>query len=149
MIVKLEQDLSKKEVEVFIKYPNMTLEVEHIISLIQAADKRIKCNAEGIERLVNISDIYYIESVDKKTFVYCEKEVYRTELRLYQLLALLINMDFVQISKSCILNLNVLDSLRPLMNSRMEATLKNEERLFVNRKYLTKIRQKLRKGVLL
>lgn len=149
MIVKLEQDLSKKEMEVLIKYSNMTREVERIVSLIQGADKRIKCNAEGNEKLVDISDIYYIESVDKKTFVYCERVVYRTELRLYQLLETLTKMGFVQISKSCILNLNVLDSLRPLMNSRMEATLKNGERLFVTRKYLAKIKQELQKGVLI
>lgn len=149
MIVKLEQDLSKKEMEVLIKYPNMTREVAHIVSLIQAADKRIKCNAEGNEKLVDISDIYYIESVDKRTFVYCEQVVYRTELRLYQLLEILTKIGFVQISKSCILNLNVLDSLKPLINSRMEATLKNGERLFVTRKYLAKIKQELQKGVLI
>lgn len=30
------------------------------------------------EKMVNASDIYYIESVDKKTFAYLKEEVFRT-----------------------------------------------------------------------
>ena len=148
MIVRVEQDLTKKEIEVIIKHSNNDREVERIVSLIQSADRRINCDVNGTEKLVNISDIYYIESVDKKTFIYCEKAVFHTDLRLCQLLEILINLDFVQISKSCILNLNMLDSFKPLLNSRMEATLKNGERLFVTRKYLAKIKQELQKGIL-
>ena len=96
---------------------------------------------------MNASDIYYIESVDKKTFLYCEKEVYRTEFRLYQLMDMLSGLGFVQISKSYILNINTLDSIKPLLNKRMEATLKNGERLHVSRKYLTNIKHELQEGV--
>lgn len=147
MIVKLEQDLSCKDIEVFIKYASMNKDVERIAMLLQSADTRIKCNLGDSEKLVNASDIYYIESVDKRTFVYCEKSVYRTEFRLYQLAEDLAYSGFVQISKSCVLNISVLDSIKPLLNSRMEATLKNGERLYVMRKYLDNIKQALQKGV--
>lgn len=149
MIVKLEQDFTKQDIEILMKYPKMNQEVERIVSLLQSAEKRIKCDLHGIEKLLHISDIYYVESVDKKTFVYCEQEVYHTDLRLYQLMAILEKQGFVQISKFCILNLNVLDSFRPLINSRMEAILKNGERLFVTRKYLAKIKQELQKGMMI
>lgn len=59
----------------------------------------------------------------------------------------MIPAGFVQISKSCILNINVLDFVRPLLNSRMEATLKNGERLNVSRKYLVNIKSKLQEGM--
>lgn len=147
MIVKLEQDLSQKDIEILIKYAKMNKDVERLIAILQSADTRIKCNLENSEKLVNVSDIYYIESVDKKTFVYCEKSVYRTELRLYQLVEDLAHLGFVQISKSCILNINVLESIKPLLNSRMEATLKNGERFYVTRKYLSNIKQALQEGV--
>lgn len=147
MIIKLEQDISRKDIEVLIKYASMNKDVERIAILLQSVDTRIKCNLDGSEKLVNASDIYYIESVDKRTFVYCEKIVFRTELRLYQLAEDLSRAGFVQISKSCILNINVLDSIRPLLNSRMEATLLNGERLYVTRKYLDSIKQALQEGV--
>lgn len=148
MIIKVEQDLTKKEIEVLIKHNDRNHEVERIVALIQLAEKQIQCNLQGKEMLVNVSDIYYIESVDKKTFVYCDKEVYRTELRLYQLLEILSKSSFVQVSKSCILNLNMLESFRPLLNSRLEALLKNGERIYVTRKYLSMVKQELQKEVL-
>lgn len=148
MIVKLEQDITKQDIEIVIKYAKMSQDVERITSLIQLADKRLICSFDSYEKIVNASDIYYIESVDKKTFVYCEKDVYRTEFRLYQLTEELAKLGFVQIGKSCILNINNLDTIKPLMNSRMEATLKNGERLFITRKYLVSLKEKLQEGVL-
>ncbi len=148
MIIKVEKDITKKEIEVLIKHNDMNQEVERIITLIQLAEKQIQCNMYGKETLVNISDIYYIESVDKKTFVYCEKAVYRTELRLYQLLEILSKSGFVQVSKSCILNLSKLESFKPLMNSRLDALLKNGERICVTRKYLAIVKHELQKEVL-
>jgi len=147
MIIKLEQDLTRKDIEVLIKYASMNKDVERITTLLQSADARVKCALDGMEKWVNASDIYYCESVDKRTFVYCEKSVYRTELRLYQLVEDLHRFGFVQISKSCVLNINTLDSIKPLLNSRMEATLTNGERLYVTRKYLSCIKQALQEGV--
>lgn len=148
MIVKLEQDLSRKDLEVLIKYASMNKDVERITTLLQSVNTRIKCNIDGSDKLVNASDIYYIESVDKRTFVYCEKSVFRTESRLYQLAEDLAHLEFAQINKSCVLNLKVLDSIKPLLNSRMEATLKNGERLYITRKYLNNIKQALQGGML-
>ncbi|MGL5437981.1 MAG: LytTR family DNA-binding domain-containing protein [Lachnospiraceae bacterium] len=147
MIVKLEQDLSRKDIEILIKYANVNKDVERITMLLQSVYTRIKCKLDGSEKLVNASDIYYIESVDKRTFVYCEKSVYRTESRLYQLAEDLAHLEFVQINKSCVLNINILDSIKPLLNSRMEATLKNGERLYVTRKYLDNLKQALKGGI--
>ena len=148
MILKLKQDILVDEVEVIVKYGAMNKEVERITNILQSFNARIKCNQDNKEKLVNVADIYYFESTDKMTFVYCEQEVYRTDLRLYQIVEEFAHMGFVQISKSCVLNVNVLDSMTPLFNSRMEATLKNAERLFVSRRYLSNIKHALQEGML-
>lgn len=149
MIVKLEENLNQEDIEVLIKYARMNHTVERLVSLISSFHNTIKCNSESCEVMVNASDIYYIESIDKKTFVYCEKSVYRTNYRLYQLMKELDDFHFVQVSKSCILNINVLDRIRPLINSRMEATLCNGERINVTRKYIPNIKSKLQERVIL
>lgn len=146
MIIKTEHDLSCDDIEVLIRYAKVNKRVERLILLIQSFDTRIKCNEESIEHLINVSDIFYIESVDKRTFVYLEEKVFRTDYRLYQLVENLTDLGFVQISKSCILNINALESIKPLINSRMEATLKNGERLYITRKYLESIRKTLQGG---
>lgn len=146
MIIKLQQDLSKSDIEILITYSAMSPDVERITTLLQSVDTRINCKLDNSDKIVHASDIYYFESVDKRTFVYCEQSVYRTESRLYQLVKDLAHLGFVQINKACVLNINMLDSIKPLLNSRMEATLKNGERLYINRKYLDNIKQALQEG---
>lgn len=141
--IKLEEHLTQKDIEVLIKYAKMNRTVSRLITLIQSVDSVIKCSADDTEMWINASEIYYIESVDKRSFVYAEKSVYRTELRLYQLIDELSSAGFVQISKSCILNLNYLQSVRALSNSRMEGILSNGERVSITRRYIPEIKAKL------
>lgn len=143
MIIKLEQDLSCADLEVTIKYGRDKENLQRIVKLLKSVDIQIKCDNNGMERMINASDIYYIESVDKQTFVYLE-EVYHTDLRLYQLIEQLKKCGFVQISKSCILNIHYMDSIKPIFNSRMEVTLKNSERVYINRNYLGEVKKALR-----
>jgi len=47
---------------------------------------------------------------------------------------------FVQVSKSCFINMDVLESIRTMLNSRLEATLINGEKINVSRTYLSGIK---------
>lgn len=143
MKLKIEQDRTCKDIEVLIRYAKTNQRLERLITLLESFDTQIACKEESTEHFVNASDIYYVESVDKQTFVYLENHVFRTDYRLYEFMERFSSLGFVQISKSCILNINALESIKPLINSRMEAVLKNGERLFVTRKYLKTIRQAL------
>lgn len=142
--IKTEQEADCNEIEVTIKYGKMDKSVQRIIALLKSVDIQIKCNNENEEILINASDIFYVESVDKKTFIYLKDKVYQTDLRLYQLIDKLSHLGFVQVSKSCIMNVNVLLSIKPLINSRMEATLKNGEKILINRNYLNEIKKILK-----
>lgn len=144
MKIKTEQDVSCNEIEITIKYSHKDRQVHRIIDFLQSLEMQIRCDMDNRERMVNILDIYYIESVDKKTFVYLEQTVYHTDFRLYQLKEQLYKYGFVQISKSCILNINALESIKPLFNSRMEATLKNGEKVYINRNYLKEVKKALK-----
>jgi len=141
MIIKFEQDESCKDIEVKITYPVKDNEFERIVSLLKTLDVKIECTTENNVKLVNVSDIYYIESVENKTFVYCIKQNYQTKHRLYQLNEKLAAYGFVQISKYCIMNINKLDGFKPLFNSRFEAVLTNGARLHITRKYLPIIKK--------
>lgn len=143
MILKTEQDKTCNDIEVYVRYAELDSRTQRIISLIRSFDKSIKCREENAERFIGVSEIYYIESVDKRTFIYTNDSFFQTEQRLYQLEQELATLGFVRVSKSCIVNINSLKSIKPLFNSRMEATLKNGERLNITRKYLGNIRQAL------
>lgn len=143
MIVKLEEDLTLEELEVLIRYASLDDDVQNLKNLLYSATQKIKCSLDGQKCLLTASQIYYIESVDKHTFVYCNEKVYSCEMRLYQLLELLSLSGFVQVSKSCIINIHFLEHIKPLRNSRLEATLSSGDRITITRKYLPTIRAKL------
>ncbi len=146
MLISYVQDITGADIEVIVKYSVMNRDVERIAALLKSVEARVKCTGDGQVRLVGASEIFYIESVDKMTFVYCEKSVFKTEHRLYQLKEELRAAGFIQVNKACLLNINVLESIKPLPSSRMEAALTNGERLYVSRKYLENIRHVLREG---
>lgn len=64
--IKAEQEADCDEIEVTIKYGKMDKNVHRIIALLRSVDIQIKCNNENEEILINASDIFYAESVDKK-----------------------------------------------------------------------------------
>lgn len=143
MKILLEQNESLKDIEVFIRYARMNNRIKHLEAVLKSLDKTIKCSIGDEEIWIPVCDIYYIESVDKKTFIYCQDSVYQCALRLYQLLDELMESGFVKVSKSCILNIHVLERIRPLINSRMEAFLSNGEKIYITRKYVASIKERL------
>jgi DNA-binding LytR/AlgR family response regulator len=144
MILKLEHNAAQKDIEISISYPVKNKTIERIVSLIKSIDKQIECYSDDSIKRVSASDIYYVESVDKRTIVFCEKENYQSRKRLYQVSEELADNGFVQISKYCILNINKLERITPLLNSHMEAVLSNGKCLYVTRKYLAGIKQMLK-----
>ncbi|MDR2718854.1 MAG: LytTR family transcriptional regulator [Treponema sp.] len=143
MIIKLEQNTAQKDIEVSVTFPVKNKIVERIVSLIKSVDSQIECYSDDTVKLVNVSDVYYIESIDKKTLVFCEKGNYQTRKRLYQIYDELADNGFVQISKYCIMNINKLEEIKPLANSHLEAVLSNGKCLYVTRKYLADIKRRL------
>jgi len=144
MILKLEQNMSQKDIEVLITYPQKNKIVEQLVSLVKSVDIQIPCYSDEGAKRVFASDIYYFESVDKKTIVCCEKENYQIKDRLYQIYEKLKNFGFVQINKYCVLNINKLDNIKTLANSHLEAVLTNGKCLYVTRNYLASIKRILK-----
>jgi DNA-binding LytR/AlgR family response regulator len=140
MKLKLLQRRDIPEVEVEVRYPEMDESVQKLIGRIEQSERHIIGEDNGRKYRVLIDNIFYIESVDRKTFIYTRSEVFRSELKLYQLLDKLKGMDFVQVNKSCILNINVLENIQTLFNSRMEGMLSNGEKIIVSRTYIPAIK---------
>ncbi|HEX3020951.1 MAG TPA: LytTR family DNA-binding domain-containing protein [Lachnospiraceae bacterium] len=140
MEIKLIEDRTST-LEVQIRYPSMSLQVQQLIRRIQSVDLKIVGNEEGRDTILNAFDVFYIESIDRKTFLYTKDQVYRTSKKLYQYIEELNGAGFIQISKSCLLNMEVLDSVRTLFNSRLEATLTNGEKVIITRTYIPAVKE--------
>jgi DNA-binding LytR/AlgR family response regulator len=138
-LIKKQQD-GLSEIEVELRYPALDTTARNLIRHIEQFEQHICGLDNGRQYKIQVIDIYYIESVDKKTFIYTKASVFRSELRLYQLYEMLRGFDFIQISRTCLVNINVLESIRTIANSRLEAMLINGEKVNVSRTYLTAIK---------
>lgn len=100
-------------------------------------------NKDGKMTLIDPKDIYYFESVDNKTFIYCMKEVYESKLKLYEIDSQFKNSSFFRASKSTILNLSKIKNISPAFNGRFEAVLKNNEKVIISRQFVPELKRKL------
>ncbi|RRJ64281.1 LytTR family transcriptional regulator [Paenibacillus oralis] len=138
----IDQSLEHEDVEITIKCRLIDADLEKLIAQIRLYGFSITGKKDGASYPLRPEDIYYFESIDDKTFAYCEKDVYECSLRLYELEQQFAQADFVRISKSCILNIMKLSSVRALINGRFEAKLDNGEKLIINRHYVQGFKQK-------
>lgn len=107
------------------------------------ARRRLKLYKDGGLFLADPEDIYYFESVDERVFAYGKTEVYEVRERLYALEELLPESDFFRAGKSSIVNLGKIKSVAPAFSGRLEATLKNGEKVIISRQYVAVLKEKL------
>ena len=143
MKLTIEQSSDNKEIEINIKCGQVIDErLQKLIDQIRLYSFSIIAKKDKEIYQISLKDVYYIESIEEKTFVYLEKEVYEASLKLYELEEQLVNTSYIRVSKSIILNIEKLQSIKPLINGKLEATLKNQEKVLINRHYVPAFKKK-------
>lgn len=133
----------KEKLQVVIKCQQIDDEIMRLKYHIEMFDKKLQAKREKEWCFVNLLDVLYFESVDNRTFLYTKDDVMEIKQRLYELEIILSNKDFIRTSKSQIININKVKSLRPEINRTILATMCNGEQLFISRKYVPAIRSLL------
>jgi DNA-binding LytR/AlgR family response regulator len=132
-----------EDIEIVINCKTIDENVTRVISKLKALEDKITGNKDGKIFILDTNEIFYFESVDKKTFIYMDKDVFETHLRLYELEDRLKNTDFFRASKSTIINLRKVKNIVPMFGGRIEILLDNDEKLVVSRQYVPSLKNKL------
>ena len=138
--------ISTGENEVIVNYIDMNQEVERVINFIKGEQTKLIGWKDKEQKVIDIKTILYIETVDSKTFAYTEEDVLRLEYTLTQLENLLNDISFFRCSKSMIINIDKVDSLRSLPSNRIDARMVNGEHIMISRTYASDFRRILKKG---
>ncbi len=85
----------------------------------------------------------YCETVEERIFVYTSQTMYQTALGLGELESRYGSLGFFRTSKSALVNLHHIRSLKSWAAGRIEATLETGERLMVSRHYSPLLRERL------
>jgi DNA-binding LytR/AlgR family response regulator len=140
--IKINIDNSYTETEIIINSAAMSDELEKVVANLRALDFKLTGTKDGQTHILDASQILYIDTVDKKTFLYTKSAVYETNLRLYKLEENLSKNDFFRAGKSSIINFNKIKSLKTDIDSRIIVVMENNEKLIVSRQYADFIKNK-------
>ncbi len=143
MILKYKEDNNIEESIVDITAKPGDIKISRILSIINENNERILLTKDNKTHLVDKQQIYYIEAVDNKTFIYTKADVYECELKLYEIIDLL-STTFIRISKSIIVNLMYVNSIAPISGHKLILDLENTEKVVVNRSYVKDFKKKIK-----
>lgn len=119
-------------------------EVREIVAFVKSRQGQLTAMADERMYEIAVSDIFYIESVDNKSFLYTKERVYESRQKLYELEELLAEKHFIRVSKSTLLNLMKVSSIKPALNSRFIAVLFSGEQIVISRKYVPELKKALK-----
>lgn len=146
MLLELIEDEHIKETRITIACRERDADIEKLIAYLEHMDdarNSLLASAEGKRYHLNISTVLYIEAVDRRTFCYTQDHEYELDLRLYEIEEKYQALDFMRISKSCIVNLYKIHSLKPDFGGKILATMENGEKLYISRQYAPMLKEKL------
>ena len=140
MKITIQTSETIAETEIAITCHSVTPEIEKMISTLKVLDKQLVATKGNETFFLILSELLYMETVDKKTFVYTAKHVYETEMKLYELEE---QFGFFRSGKSCIINLKYVRSLKAEFDRRIRVTMDNGEQIIVSRQYADELKKRL------
>ena len=147
MEIRLLKIAKSQPEQLEIRCHEVTEEIKEIVTFVKTRQGKLTGVLEGQQFEVPVTEVYYIEAVDNKVFLYTKKQVYETKQKLYELEELLKEKYFLRVSKALLLNLMKVSSIKPALNGRFLAVLQSGEELIISRKYVPELKAALKGGV--
>lgn len=132
-----------EETEIIIRCNKIDSKINRISNYIRTSYITINGKLDGENHIINLSDIYYFEAVENRVFAYVEKNVYEVNYKLQELTVMLAKTSFLQVARTIILNINMIDHVSTLVNGRIGAVLVNGEKMIITRVYAREFKKKL------
>lgn len=143
MKITINIDDKISETQIDINCRELTPEIENIIATLRIMNQQMLVVKDGENYLQDVNKIIYIEAVERKTFVYTEEDVYESKLKLYEMEERLCHSGFFRVSKSCLVHLKFIKSIKNDIERRLRLTMKNGEQIIVSRQYAEEMKKRL------
>ena len=96
MDIKILKIRKEQPEQVEIRCHEMTDEIMEIVTFVKSRQGQLNGIIEGKQYEILVTDVYYIEAVDNKVFIYRAKQVYETRQKLYELEEVLQEKHFLR-----------------------------------------------------
>lgn len=131
------------EPEIIVRSNELDDSLMQLIYSIKSPSKKLIGIADLQMHIIEPRNVFYFESVDSKVFIYCKNKVYESRLKLYEIEEEYENLGFFRASKSTIVNITKIESVKAVFYGRFEALLQNGEKILISRQYVPLLKKKL------
>ena len=123
-----------------LEYIRLTKDFEEIKEYVQHKGDTLTGYKQTKEKVsVRIEDILYFETVDGLVFAYTVDSVYEMKGRLYQVEEKIKRRTICRASKTMLVNVEHITSVRTALNGRLYARMEDGEEILITRKYAKEI----------
>jgi len=141
--IEILVDEKAEDLTVSVTCRHLTPGVEKILIALRMINHQLTAKKDNEIYLLDMEQVIYIESVDRKCFICTPDEVYETEIRLYELEQRLEEYGFFRVSKSFLIQLRQIQSLKADINRRIRVTMSNGEQIIASRQYAQELKKRL------
>jgi DNA-binding LytR/AlgR family response regulator len=138
----IEQSAEYEEAEIKISCSRVDRRLSRLIEHINLFSSSIEVKKGNAVMSVALDAVFYFDTVDDRVFLYTENDVYQCANKLYEIETAYAGTSLMRVSKNCVLNIFCVASVRTQLSGRLEATLKNGEKVIVSRHYIKAFRDK-------
>jgi len=135
MKLTARKDITLDDDYVDVRYRQLTPAIHQIFQLCEDSNSILLCEKDNTTYKIDVNDVLYIETVDRKSCVYTKDEIYTIPTSLSQLEENLASKHFVRISRMALLNIYQVNSVSNGLEFRLTAEMINGEKIIINRSY--------------
>ena len=143
MKIEISIDEKAEDLHISVTCKQLTPDIEKLLATLRMMNQQLTAKKNEETCLLDIAQIIYIESVDRKCFIYTSDEVYESDFRLYELEQQLEQYGFFRVSKSFLVHLQKVQSLKAEINRKIRITMSNGEQIIASRQYAEALKNRL------
>lgn len=143
MKIDISVDKAAVDLTVSITCKQLTPDIEKIIAALRIMNHQLTAKKDNEIYMLDIAQVLYLESVDRKCFIYTDGGMYESDFRLYELEQQLEEYGFFRVSKSFLIHLRKIQSLKSDINRRIRITMSNGEQIMASRQYAEELKKRL------
>lgn len=143
MKIAINIDPAVNDTEIQISCRHLTPEIEKILATLRILNQQMMVMKGDETYILDVTKIIYIEAMERKTFVYTQEDYYESKLKLYEMEERLVECGFFRVSKSCLVHLRYIKSLKNDVDRKLRLTLESGEQIMVSRQYADEIKRRL------
>lgn len=143
MKIEVSVDEKATDLKISVTCRQLTPDIEKILATLRMMNHQLTAKKDAEIYLLDTAQAIYIESVGRKCFIYTSNEIYESDFRLYELEQQLEEYGFIRVSKSFLIHLQNIQSLKADINRKIRITMSNGEQIIASRQYADELKKRL------